>query len=554
MSLTLDDLSIKNANNAENPATTNGKNLKAVSIADIPTTVAKNNDEDIQPGYIDSQFSALDGLVGQAKAARINYNEQHKNDAVEANLEDFDPSSLDDGPIMPEATAPVSSTVTDISSALSTASASSDETTDGDYEETPDQDVAETEEAPVAAVKKEETTKPNKKMSKEEKEENAFNHIFDDDDEEDNDLLKVINGDDDNSSNETNENEEQPELTEEERKKIVDEYKENVTKFYADKRVSINTSGFKVSGKTISISDLLNVKEPDKRVSDWIQTTAKKPFSTVEYKGLELQKINPNNTRNRNAVNSKKEIYRTLYNHIVGAPKDGFEAWLKTTPYSDVGQYYFGAYKATFGDLNVITYQCPSADCNNVFIQEQPIESMYEIDEDFKEEFEKIYNGDTSFVVEDKEEIIPVSDQFAIGWHAEPSIYSIEIEPLLIDQETQEKYSRIINLIPFIGRMYYIDAERSEFIPIDEKPIAKNLAKTIKNKLALYYNILMSLNADQLAVPQLRVYNYAEKEDKIKFFEPECKCPKCGRVIEKQATNAVTLLFNRAQSPLAANS
>ncbi len=546
MSISLNDLAANNSTNE-----TKNK-VQAVSVADI-TSVKSEPDTNLQAGYIETQFNALDGLIGQAKVAREQFDASHANETVEANLEDFDPEDLE-GPVIP--TPSTTNLVSDsspikmkekepVSNNIENASTDDNKTTE---------DTTSTEEtipeSPV--VEKKETVVSNKKkIAKEAKEEQEFNNIFDDD--EDDDLRKIINGDN-SSDDDDQEEQEAPKLSEEEEKKIVDEYKKTVTDFYTSKRVSVNTSGFKVSNKSISISSLLNIKEPDKRVSDWVQTTAKKPFSTVEYKGLELQKINPSNVRNRNAINAKKEIYRTIYNHLVGATKDGFESWLKSTPYSDVNQYYFGAYKATFGDLNVITYQCPNTDCNHLFVTEQPIESMYEIDEDFKDEFNKIFNGDTSLVVNNEEEIIPVSDQFAIGWYSEPSIYSIEIEPLLIDQETQEKYARIISLIPFISRMYFIDVNKGEFIPIDESPVAKNLAKTVKNKLAIYYNILNSLSTDQLAAPQLRVYNYTQKEDKIKFFEPECKCPKCGRIIEKQPTNAVTLLFNRAQSPLAANS
>lgn len=546
MSISLNDLTAKN----DVHETTGTKNVQKVNINDIPT-VAPQPDESLQEGYLDSQFNALDGLIGQAKTARETFVKEHANDAVAENLENFNPDDLD-GPVAPTIT---TNNIPVVNDTVAVNETNNEDITNEITNDNVSSKVSEDNSSNNQVITAAETPAINtdkKKVTKTDKEENEFNNIFNDNDE-DEDLLKIVNGENSDDDNDQND-QEAPKLSEEEEKKIVDEYKKNVTEFYSNKRVSVNTSGFKVSNKCISISDLLNVKEPDKRISDWVQTTAKKPFSTVEYKGLELQKVNPNNVRNRNAINAKKEIYRTIYNHLVGATKDGFESWLKSTPYSDVNQYYFGIYKATFGDMNVITYQCPNTDCNYVFIAEQPIESMYEIDEDFKDEFDRIFNGDTSLTINAEEEIIPVSDQFAIGWHAEPSIYSIEIEPLLIDQETQEKYARIINLIPFISRMYYIDAAKGEFVPIDESPVAKNLAKTVKNKLAIYYNILNSLSTDQLAAPQLRVYNYAQKEDKIKFFEPECKCPKCNRLIEKQATNAVTLLFSRAQSPLAANS
>ena len=39
----------------------------------------------------------------------------------------------------------------------------------------------------------------------------------------------------------------------------------------------------------------------------------------------------------------------------------------------------------------------------------------------------------------------------------------------------------------------------------------------------------------------------------VKFFNPECTCPKCGKIVPKQEVRPDTMLFNRAQSPLVAN-
>lgn len=547
MSITLNDL----AGNS----TPEKENLKRVSIDDIPTEAPKP-DEGMTASYLQDQFGALDGLVGQAKSAREKFDENHADEDISANLDDFDPDVLD-GPVLAAANTKDGKTN---DTTVEYLESNVEETNGTPIPDHPTEDIdpgnyAE-ESTPLEVVKDETSSSDDKRTEKEiKKEENEFNHIFDDEEEDERaEMLKILN-DEDTSSDDDDDDDTPAELSEDEQKVIVDRYKEDVTKFYSGKRTSVNTSEFKVSNKSITMSNLLKIKEPAKRVADWVQTTAKKPFSTVEYTGLELLKVNPNNAnRNRNSINAKKEIYRAMYNHIVGSTKDGFENWLRTTPYSDIAQYYFGIYLATFGDMNVVTYQCTNNKCNNVFIEEKPVSDMYEVDKDFKEEFDRIYNGDTSFVTECKEEIIPVSDVFAIGWMNDPSIYSIEIEPLLISEDDQTKFSKIINLIPFINKMYYIDSVNHEYVPIDESPVPKDIAKTVKHKLATYYNILMSLSNDQLAAPQLRVYNYTERQDKIKFFEPECKCPKCGKVIEKQQTNAATLLFNRAQSPLAANS
>lgn len=523
MAITLDDL----ANKGTNP-TPSSDGMRKVNISEIPVAKEEDNSKS-DPSYIEEQFGALNSLITSANERRKEFEQSMAEENVDQALEDYDPTQ-DDGPVMAvahdtiptiSATAPAMDDVQEL-----------DLTKDNQVIEKP---TSEEEDA--------------KKVAAEEAQEKAFNNIFEED-EEDKELLDIIN--DSEPDEDIDEDQQEPEeLSEEAQKEIVDNYKKEVTELFS-KRNTVDTSGFTVSNKAISISKLLNIKEPDKRVSDWVMVTSKKPFSMVEFSGIELQKINPN-TRNRNSINTKRDNYRTLYNHIVGASKDGFENWLKTTPYKDVPHFYFAAYKATFGDLNVVTHQCQDPKCSNVFITEHPLESMYEIDDAHKEEFERVFNGDTSSPTEFKEEIIPVSPQFAIGW-IEPSIYSVEIEPLLIDNETQQKYSRIIGLLPFIKQMYFIDHEHRTYVPIDEQPVARDLAKTVKKKLAIYYNILNSLSNDQLAIPQLRAYNYTEQEDYVKFVEPECNCPKCGKIVPKTETNAITLLFNRAQSPLAANS
>lgn len=543
MSITLDELAGKNNNVAATPSS-NG--LKKVNISDITSNMGEDPNANASPSFVAEQFGALDGLINQANAKREAYIDSHQDERIDEALEEFDPTE-DDGPIA------VTSSVDNSSNQIPSVHVADIERIQEPLPETPSYDTAD-----IDLTKNNQIIeKPNPKAEEDkriEQEEKEFNSIFANDDDDDKELLDIIN---DNDSDETIEDDEdvqdesENEISEEERKELLDNYRKEVTDVFA-KRNTIDTTGFTVSNKAISISKLLNIKEPDKKIADWVQVTSKKPFSTIEYSGFELQKINPN-ARSRNSINTKKENYRSIYNHIVGVSKDGFENWLKTTPYSDVAHFYFGAYKATFGDYNIVTHQCTNPKCNNIFVLEHPIEDMYEIDEASKEEFERIYNGDTSSPVEFTEEIIPVSPQFAIGW-IEPSIYSVEIEPLLIDKETQDKYARVIGLLPFIKQMYYIDNEHKTYVPIDEAPVPKDMAKTVKKKLAVYYNVLNSLTNDQLAVPQLRAYNYTEKTDYVKFIEPECNCPKCGKVVPKQETSAITLLFSRAQSPLAANS
>jgi hypothetical protein len=502
------------------------KNLAPVDIKSMGLPQSEKKDESkLTPNILDDAFAALDNRIAteQAKAnARL---EEKMDDIIDSNLENYDPTE-DDGPIG------------DIANVATPVSISVVNTMESDLQKE------------IDTIEQERGVDEPKQTAAEAEED--FNNIFKEDDDSDlsqtdKEFLAEI---EDTTPDENADDDIQEDTTrsEEEDKVILDNYKKEVK---AAITRDFNTQGFTVSKKRISMSKLLQINEPDKRVADWVLPTVGRSFSMFEFGGLDLQKINPQNS-NRNRVNTIKDVYRTLYNHIVGATKDGFENWLRTTPYKDVQHLYFCAYKATFSDLNIVTYQCEDSKCGNIFIQQTPFENMYEVKEDKKEEFEKILSGDTSFVSEFETKIVPVSSQFAIGL-IEPSIYSVEIEPLLIDSDMAQKFARIRNFLPFIEAIYYIDNDNKTYVPIDERPVAQDIAKTVKHKLAIYHRILTTLDNDQLTVLQAYVYNYQNRDEYISFFNPECTCPKCGKVISKMNISAAEMLFSRAQSPLVAN-
>ena len=505
-------------------------NKKEVSITDIPVEQeTKKESED----YLSQQFKALDDLIDSTPSPveeNTTESDEELDKVVTENLDNFNPED-DDVPVAPAAE--VKKEVESKNDALKA---------ETDIAKNPDNF-----EMKSKTLSDDEDKKEEKPLTEEETEK-EFNHLFDntsDDEDLDKDLF------DEDSDKPEDEDDSDDDMSEEEKKEIIKKYKSELSSIISEKN-KINTEGFKVSGKSITMSKLLNVEEPQKKIADWVATTAKKSFSTVEYSGLELQKLNPNNRTDRNGINTVKDIYKTIYNHLVGATKDGFETWLKSTPYRDIENYYFGAFKATFGDLNVVTYQCPDPKCNNIFISEQPLDKMYEVDKDYQDDFNKIYNGDTTLEVDFQEEITPVSEQFAVGI-IEPSIYTVEIEPLVITDDMRKSYSRIIGLLPFIKRLYYIDNTNRVYVPIDEQPVANDIAKTVKRKLNIYYKVLGSLSNDQLAVLQAYVYNYRQQASPIKFYNPECTCPKCKKLIPKEETTPMEMLFSRAQSVLVAN-
>lgn len=513
-------------------STSHPTNPIPVSIGDmgVPTEEPKKNTMEDTDNFIGQAMADLDNKINELNAA----NEEKQAAAEEAALDEDINEGLEN--FDPDAIAPthVDAIRADASAKMETASGVTSE-----LQTKMDENEAEVEAVDEKAVEK--------------KRDEEFNDIFKNDDNlssDDRDLLDALADADDDTTPSDDTEEEEVVRSKEEEEENLRQYKEQI-RVATKPAVSFDTSGFTVSTKHISMNKLLAIKEPETKIADWIQPTAKRSFSMSEFSGIDIQKLNVN-TQGRNRINTVKDVYRTLYNHLVGATQDGFEAWLRSTPYRDYAQFYFAAYKATFGDANFITYQCLDPKCSHYFIQEQPIDSMYEVDDDFKDEFKRILNQDTTLAHESETEILPVSNYFAIGL-TEPTIYSVEIERLMIDDETAKKYSRIVGFLPFIDKIYYINQETKQFVPVDERPVPQNFAKTIKHKLAIYYNILNSLSNDQMSLIQAHVVNYNARPIPIKFFNPECTCPKCGKVIEKQAVDATDLLFNRAQSALVAN-
>lgn len=512
--------------------------LAPVSMAELghttenstPTTITNSED------FLGQQFGKLNDLVDRAKTQ---YEERAKETEsvdeeqnMDEQLENFDPNATgpvatvdinSTEPIADPTPTPISIMPSHIESKINA-----------------DMDKMDSEDRPASVETKEE---------KDAKTEKEFNDLMS---SEDNELMDILNDADENEEVSSDDSDSEGEsISKEQEDKLFDQYKSQVRDAIKDKHPTLDTKSFKVSRKHISMTALLKKKEPDKKIADWVLPTAGKSFSMTEFSGIDIQRINPQN-RSRNRINTVKDMYRTMYNHIVGASETGFESWLRSVPFRDSDQLYFAVHKATFGEANFVTYQCEDAKCKKVFMQECPIESMYEVDDDYKDTFDKILNKDTSFENAIDTEIVPISDRFAIGL-VEPSIYSVDIESIMIDEEMRNKYARIINLLPFIDCIYYIDIENQEFVPVDEKPVANDFAKTVKHRLAIYYNILNTLDNDQMAVITAHTVNYNEKKSPIRFVIPECTCPECGRTINKEYVSAANILFSRAQSSLLAN-
>lgn len=308
----------------------------------------------------------------------------------------------------------------------------------------------------------------------------------------------------------------------------------------------IDLSTFTISSKPVSVSNALKVTTT-KHTADWVFPAEGRAISIEEFTGLELEKLNPNNS-SRNRVNTYKDIYELIFKHVVDANKPAtMEQWVKKVNFFDLDHIYFAIYKASFEGSNFIPYSCPH--CNEVFVSEDvSIEDMVKYKDDkAKERIMDLLNSDTTTQKDTIDvEVVQISDNYVAGLK-EPSVYNMIFEHVILDEKFTEKYSELLSLVSFIDTIYFIDRDNNELRPIEPKAYPENIVKTVKSKISTYGKILQSLNSDQFY--QFNAYMKAiqERHDEITYRLPEVKCPKCEKEIKEAEMTAESLLFTRCQ-------
>ena len=151
------------------------------------------------------------------------------------------------------------------------------------------------------------------------------------------------------------------------------------------------------------------------------------------------------------------------------------------------------------------------------------------------------------------EDIVPISPQYAIGFRA-PSVYDIIFGASSLDARFRAKYATTIGNISYMANVYYIKGET--LFPVDCKPVANDPAKTMRNRIVVYYNILKTLSSDQYSIVT-RTINDINNANRVMatFHYPDSKCKKCGKEIKRAQTdmNPLTMLFIRHQLVQSAN-
>ena len=352
----------------------------------------------------------------------------------------------------------------------------------------------------------------------------------------------------------------------ERRNAIIDSIRISVKENFKPIDNKVDLSKFEIQKKPISASKVLNhIKEtPVRTATTVLYSTSKKVIEVSEFTATEIQKLNPALINQNNFYTSLRDRYQLLYNHIVDPNKPAtFEAWLKTVPEDAIDDYFFAAYKATFGAANILTYECPKDGCDNVFLKEVPVMSMikYKNDAVKKEYLDLLHNGKLNISKDTYSAgLFQVSDEYVFALKT-PTLYERVFEPTLLDSQILETYGQLITLITYIDEIYVIDQANNKLIPINMEPVHTDPRKTVRRRIKTCASIIRTLTSDQLQTLTVETDKYDKPDSKrnrnndddedttpeIQYIYPECECPKCRSKIKEAVADPVDMLFTRHQ-------
>ena len=309
----------------------------------------------------------------------------------------------------------------------------------------------------------------------------------------------------------------------------------------------LDISSFTVLKKPVTnITPLF--KETNARVCKWVLPAQESVVLMKEFSGAELEKLREY-SQQRDSADSLNRRYRLIYDHIVSAKPANFETWLKTTPFEDIDHYFFAIYIASFKGANYLPADCINKDCKETFLSDD-IEIMNMVKFNTKEgknKFLDLYQSEATPAGKGVycTEIVPISSNIAIAFR-QPSVYNV-LEIATLTDAIRNKYSSIIEYIPYIDTIYAINHEDSTLVPISYKMFSDNAQKTVRSKLQKYDNIFNTLSVDEFGVIKAYISALVQRNVDMKYIYPAIECPKCHTSTNEQDVTAEELVFTRYQ-------
>ena len=290
----------------------------------------------------------------------------------------------------------------------------------------------------------------------------------------------------------------------------------------------LDLSKFSVAQKAISAQKVMKLAvQQHQNAADWVLPSANRSITVTGLSGPEILKLNPENS-NRNKINTFRDMYRVIYDHIIDGNKPEFEVWLKVTRFADLQHIYFALYMATFGGSNFTNYVCPK--CHKTFINDigNFDEMVMYATEEAKAKVRTMLKMDsTSSGDEYESNLVAISNQYAVALRT-PSIWNVIIETASLSDKFLEAYADQIDLIAYIDTAYLIDQENMNLIPIDTKPDPNDIAKTAGRRIRVMHDLINKLDSQELYALRSAINELDESANDISYKIPGCKCPDCG--------------------------
>lgn len=341
-------------------------------------------------------------------------------------------------------------------------------------------------------------------------------------------------------------------ISDDQQKKILMNYKHELESSLGLNKIR-DINGFTISDRPIKLNNALSGNNI-RQTTIWGLQFSGSAIEMTPFSGEELIMLNPQQTA-YNTVAGLRTVFSIIWRHIANPRKPAFDVWLKQISDYDVDCLLFAVYAANFKDTNIITYECPSKKCKNVFIKKYDIEDMLIYpNEKIKKDFHNILRKDTEETSLYRTRPVAINDQYAIGFVTQ-SVYSNLFEPASLSEEFTKKYRLIIDIMPNIDTVYKIDNISKTLVPISFGKF-DNLEKFVMRKVKGLVQIMKHFTPDERAIVISEAGKIAAtfNSERIQYRLPATTCPVCGEKIEEQIVTPLDLLFMRAQLPIVAAS
>lgn len=369
------------------------------------------------------------------------------------------------------------------------------------------------------------------------------------DPEDDDKELDII---DDDIINDLGLADEMREIEEKEREERLNKrmatFKDQLRTMLVPNKAKTDLSKFKILKSTMPASNILSKQAEETPYYTWVLPYTGISVSVSPLSAIEIQNL-INTEEGRNNVEAARAQFELIWKHLHPKCNAGsFENWCKKIHYADIDHLYFAVYKACFQNANIIGFQCQNTKCDNIFAEKREIMEMVKFGSDKdKELFDKLYQKDPSVDCTLEEDLMEVSDKYAIGV-GPITLYNILFEINFVDKAMTEKYDTFVGMAATIKSLYRIDEEKEALIPIAFRTDKNDVVKTYKYRIASLYKIFNTLSDIDLNDISDRIGEYADRYAEsinISYQMPSATCPECGEEIKAAEAPAQQLVFIR---------